>query len=77
MLHELALVPEVGALAQWRAELAAGARTKLIVDPLFLAACDESTARDYLAHGLRSAANEYRTRAANTILAAARKRAVA
>jgi hypothetical protein len=66
-----ALVPEIGALAQWQAEVRCGARTMQTVDPLTRAACAEANARDAINLGIRGAANDYRLQAARIILDAA------
>lgn len=63
-------VPEVGALREWRRQLAAGERTRLTFDPLFYAACAEMNARDYLRVGVLGAANDYRRQAARLIVEA-------
>lgn len=62
------LIPEVGALAEWRAELAAGKRTKNDIDALSRAACCEANAREWTFHP--PTCNEYRRHAAELILEA-------
>jgi hypothetical protein len=64
-------ITEAGALRQWWRELAAGARTKHDIDPLWRAACLEARARDAIRDGSISAANEDRAKAAEVILIAA------
>jgi hypothetical protein len=69
----------VGALALWRAELDAGKRTKLDLDPLWRAACEEITAAEAERDGLSETAAEHRALAAGLLLVAAsrKKKAVA
>jgi hypothetical protein len=65
------IVPEVGALRQWRLELEAGSRTIYDTDAIWHAACLEARARDALREGLVAAVNDDRRRAAEIIIAAA------
>lgn len=58
------VVPEIGALREWHRELHDGLRTKFDFDPLWLAACAEVTACDYLRQGMVVAANDERRKAA-------------
>jgi hypothetical protein len=57
-------VPEAGALALWKRELARGERTMYTPDDLRLAAIHEANARDELRWGMINAANESRRAAA-------------
>ncbi len=67
-------IAEIGALSQWRAELVAGARTRLTDDTLFRAACAEANARDAMSAGIAEAAYSYRHQAAEIVLRAAENR---
>lgn len=62
------LVPECGALDQWRRELLAGVRSLTESDSLSRAACYEAAARDSISEGLISVANRERIRAAQEML---------
>jgi hypothetical protein len=59
------------ALRAWRAELAAGQRTRTTFDPLFWAAAAEQSGLDALADGLPEAAARDFARAAETLERAA------
>jgi hypothetical protein len=61
---ELRPVPEAGALALWKAELARGMRTMHAADELRDAAVLEAQARDDLRAGMIAAANDARRAAA-------------
>ena len=63
--------PEVGALAAWQAEIAAGTRSKSQFDELWRAACLEARARDCDRDGQHGAANEDRLAAAQLLVATA------
>ena len=69
------LLPEIGAVRQWRSELRAGVRKEYTIDALSRAACAEMNGRDALRNGLRLVANDYRERAAEIVLAAAKRSA--
>ncbi len=60
----LSLLPEIGALAQWRSELKDGSRDRFECDTLFHAACLEARARDSARDGLYQFANDDRLYAA-------------
>ncbi len=70
------LLPEIGALRQWWAELECGLRTKHTHDPVLLAACAEANARDALRFGSPEIASSYRRQAAEIILEAAKRCAI-
>jgi hypothetical protein len=65
----------VGALRQWRDELACGARTRYTCDALWRAACHEAMADDFAKLGLRHVADDLRRKAAEIIVAAAKAQA--
>lgn len=63
----------VGALAQWRAELKAGLRTRYDLDTLCRAACKEAEAGDFARQGLPRVADELRHEAARIIVEGAKR----
>lgn len=68
------LVPECGALNQWKCEVAAGYRNATHIDALSRAAITEANGRDELRLGLRRAANCSRLRAAAIVVESRRER---
>lgn len=71
------LLPEIGAISQWHAELRAGIRTKFTIDALSRAAAYEAAARDAIAAGQVGAANDARRMAAKLILSTVTENAAA
>lgn len=67
---QIEMPAEIGALAQWRAEVAGGSRRKSDIDALARAAIHEANARDELRDRLRAAARGSRLRAAELIVEA-------
>jgi hypothetical protein len=65
---EYDLPDEIGALTQWRAEVASGVRSKETPDALAKASAYELNSRDELRLGLRSAARQSRLAAIDTIV---------
>lgn len=65
----MTMLPEVGALAEWRREVFNRRRRVTDIDSLTLAAIHEANARDEIAGGLLSAARDSRLKAAVLLLA--------
>lgn len=70
----MGVAPFAGALELWRRELAAGARTRRVMDTLWRAACREAMAIDFDRLGLHRVAENLRREAAAIIVVAARPR---
>lgn len=62
------MFPEIGAIAEWQAELAAGKRSRLDFDTLWRSAVAEANARDEMRWGQTGAASASRRLAAELIL---------
>lgn len=67
-LEPVPVPAEIGALVQWRREVAARTRRTVDIDPLTRAAILEANARDELRYGMQSAARQSRLDAASIIV---------
>lgn len=75
-MHILTHAPEIGALAEWQAEMRRGIRDRWTWDALWRAACAEARGRDAIRDGLHpSVVDDERRLAAEILLAGAERSA--
>lgn len=65
--------PEIGALAEWQAEMRRGIRDRWTWDALWRAACAEARGRDAIRDGQHSVVEQERRLAAEILLADAER----